>query len=175
MTAPAACLTSNNAEWYTPGPITEAARRVMGTIDLDPASCYQANKIVQAEHYYDKLADGLSIAWKGNVWLNPPYGRLNGHSSQGVWSGALLASYRYGDVQQAILLVNAATDTRWFQPLWSYPICFVRGRIRFSTSTGTPSGPTHGSAMVYLGQRRGRFIAEFARFGPVVYAVKTGE
>jgi hypothetical protein len=60
-------------EWYTPPNIIEAARTVLGNIDLDPASCVEAQKYVQARCYFTPKEDGLSKKWKGRVWLNPPY------------------------------------------------------------------------------------------------------
>jgi hypothetical protein len=38
-------------ELYMPAPMIELVRDVLGTIDLDPASCEEANKVVQATRY----------------------------------------------------------------------------------------------------------------------------
>ncbi len=68
---------SESNEWWTPEPYIEAARSVLGGIDLDPASCAQANETVQAARYCGVADDGLKQEWKGRVWLNPP-NRPNG-------------------------------------------------------------------------------------------------
>jgi DNA N-6-adenine-methyltransferase (Dam) len=60
-------------EWYTPPHIIEAARRVLGTIDLDPASCREAQECVHATQFFTTTDDGLQQTWRGRVWLNPPY------------------------------------------------------------------------------------------------------
>jgi len=59
-------------EWYTPKKHIEAARIVMGSIDLDPASSAKANETVQATVYYTKKNSGLDKPWSGKLFMNPP-------------------------------------------------------------------------------------------------------
>jgi ParB family chromosome partitioning protein len=158
-------LSCESNDWYTPAIYIEAARAVMGGIDLDPASCELANRTVGADHYFARSDDGLSRDWAGRVWLNPPYGR----GGAKTWSRKLIDEYDRGAVSQAVLLVNASTDTRWFQPFWAYPICFVRSRIRFAKAGFHGyRGPTHASAFVYFGGRVKRFRNQFRAFGHIV-------
>ena len=55
--------TSGKVEYYTPPAIIEAARQTMGGIDLDPASCEQANRTVQAANYFSAEDNGLLQPW----------------------------------------------------------------------------------------------------------------
>jgi DNA-directed RNA polymerase subunit RPC12/RpoP len=52
-------------EYYTPEEYISLARKVMGAIDLDPASCESANRTVRAEKYYTKKTNGLEQQWHG--------------------------------------------------------------------------------------------------------------
>ena len=70
---PIVSLFTGNNEWYTPKEYIELVKKVMGKIDLDPASCDEAQKIIKAEEYYTKEDNGLEQSWFGNIWLNPPY------------------------------------------------------------------------------------------------------
>lgn len=161
---------SLSVEWYTPAAIVEPVRLLLGAIDLDPASCAAANGVVRAARYYTREEDGLRRPWSGRVWLNPPYGRTGQRSNQELWSRRLLAEWRAGNVSEAVLLVNAATEATWFQALWPHPICFVAGRIRFWRPDAPAAHPTHGSALVYLGPQVARFGTLFRPLGPVVRA-----
>lgn len=163
-----------NNEWYTPAKYIEAARQVMGSIDLDPASCAKANETVRATAYYTKEQDGLLKDWHGNVWLNPPYGRLepektgSTRSYQQFFMQKLLISYQQGTVHQAIaLLLGNAYFTRWFRPFCSYPLCFYSGTIDFERDTGERSHFGFGTIFVYLGPQRQRFVDMFSQFGDV--------
>jgi len=159
-------------EWYTQPQYIEAARRVMGHIDLDPASCAAANLIVRASRYYTKEDNGLTQSWQSeSVWLNPPYGKINGRRLTGFFISKLVEEYQAGHVEQAILLTMTDTSTKWFQLIRDYPICFVNHKVHFYTTRPLKSNPTashkYGVLFVYLGPYEDRFIQEFSRFGDI--------
>lgn len=146
----------------------------MGGIDLDPASCAEANRIVKASCYYTIEDNGLLKPFRGRIWCNPPYGTTNGKSNQGIWAKRLVTEYDCGNVSQAILLVNAKTDTRWFEMLWRFLICFTSGRINYYSSKQTTTiGNTNGSCFVYLGTNEAKFIEVFSQFGRIAKAIDT--
>ena len=62
-------------EYYTPSRFIESARKVMGGITLDPASCAIANKTVKADTFYTKEDNGLILPWSGKVWMNHPFSK----------------------------------------------------------------------------------------------------
>ena len=151
---------SGNTEWYTPKQYIESARKVMGSIDLDPASSKEAQKIVRAAKYYDSKADGLTKKWKGNIWLNPPYNIVR------QFVDKLLDS----TFDQAIVLVNNATETEWFARLAerASAMVFHLGRIRFATPESEGEGTTpcmQGQVFVYFGPTTEKFLEEFSQYG----------
>lgn len=169
--------TSKSNDWYTPEIYLKAARRVMGTIELDPASSSLANQLVKAEKYYTLETNGLDQDWRSrSLWLNPPYGRgelrTQGHVQ--IWIDRLISEYEQGNVQEAILLVNALTDRRWFDALWDYPICFVKTRISFLNPAHLDkqdTRPPHANAIIYFGKHENRFIEVFNQFGRIARAI----
>src|SRR5216683_7000971 len=101
-------------EWYTPARYIEAAREVMGSIDLDPASCELANRTVKATRFYTQRENGLAQDWHGRVWLNPPYGKINNKSLIALFISKLVGEYESGNIEQAVLLCDCDPDTAWF-------------------------------------------------------------
>jgi DNA N-6-adenine-methyltransferase (Dam) len=160
-------------EWYTPARYIEAAREVMGGIDLDPASCDMANETVKAERYYSEEENGLMLPWHGNVWLNPPFSAEGLVNPLRFWVGKLLEEYAKGDASQAILLVTAGIERNWFQSLWQYPICFPDHQIIYSRLGDIPSHKRHGDCFVYLGTNEDKFIEIFSQFGTIAKRVST--
>lgn len=134
-------------EWCTPAVYVEAAREVMGRIDLDPASNDRAQKIVQASTYYTAETDGLAYEWRGRVWLNPPYS----NGMIGRFVEKLLTEFQAGRIDEAVVLTHNNTDTAWWHDLARHAtaICFTRGRIAFDDGTGR-SNPTQGQTFFYF-------------------------
>lgn len=158
---PHVSFNSGNNEWYTPKEYIDAARRAMGSIDLDPASSEIANKVVQASEIYTIETDGLSHKWHGNVWLNPPY------ASDLIKLFVDKVSAEAENISQAIILVNNATETRWFSELVkaSSAVVFPTGRVNFYKPDGSIGAPLQGQAVFYIGSRSTQFLAEFMPFG----------
>ena len=71
------------------------------------------------------------------------------------------------DVPEAIILVNNATETSWFQKLMSCAsaVMFPSSRIKFWSYDGRQSAPLQGQALIYLGDNVESFIKHFKRFG----------
>jgi ParB family transcriptional regulator, chromosome partitioning protein len=157
---------SGQNEWYTPSAFIESARAVLGVINTDPASSEIANNTVQAETFFTKDDDGLEKTWSGNVWMNPPYeGKLIKQ-----FAVKLSEEFTYGEVDNAIVLVNNATETEWFQQLAenASAICFPSRRIRFIGPEGEKGSPLQGQAIIFLGDDIEKFKQEFCNYGFIV-------
>ena len=74
-------------------------------------------------------------------------------------------------VNQAIVLVNNATETRWFATLIkeSDALCFAHGRTRFIKSLeDEPRSPMQGQAFIYFGNNVDSFASVFSEIGEIV-------
>lgn len=180
-------------EWYTPADYVEAARTVMGGIDLDPASCAQANRTVGAGTWYGKEEDGLrsTARWFGRVFLNPPgavtekyYDELKKKWRTRTVEPSLVRPFwerlcrewRAGTVTRAIWIGYSLEQLQVLQsspdsPL-DFALCFPRSRIAFDSESGAKT-PTHGQYIAYLPSLKlgpgsdGHFALVFEQFGKV--------
>lgn len=171
-------------EWYTPGLIVEPARRLMGVIDLDPASHEEANQTVKATRIYTEQDNGLIQPWDGACFVNPPGGLvaefwhkfvaewLAGRMSEGVWVGYSLEQL------QTLQNINA------MHLPWDFSMCYPRKRIAFVENAAkaalrvekllavgkkpnAKSTPSHANYIVYAGKNTGEFVRQFQPLGRV--------
>jgi hypothetical protein len=166
-----------SSEWYTPPSIAHDAHIVMGGIDLDPASCETANRVICASQFYTKEQDGLALAnkWNWRVFLNPP-------SPPGPWWKRLVEDHLAGLVTAAIYVAYSIEQLQQIQawtpnaPLWDFPMCIPRKRVRYlqeSEQLGLDgvrdlvpgAQPTHASAIIGIGVDRHLFRETFSRLG----------
>lgn len=174
-------------EWFTPSEYVEAARAVMGRIDLDPASCDKANETVKASQWFCKEDNALSRDWYGRVFLNPPGGLV-----KEFWR-YLLVQMEFGRVSEVIWIGYSLQQLQTLQT--GQPgiikeancLCFPKARIQFTCSEedrqrmqaaldaknlaeGKPlvpwkNSPTHANYIAYFGRHPDTFAIHFAQFG----------
>lgn len=177
--------TSGKVEYYSPPEIVAAARRVMGGIELDPASSEAANERIGAERFYDVEDDAICLEWCAkSVWMNHPFGRpeapcvpdcVKNHEhhaeiryGNATWINKLRDSIGWEKVAEACCLTFACTSEAWFQPLLKRPICFLCPRTNYYLPDGTIfKGVSKGSAVTYFGSNVAVFAREFTKFGTV--------
>lgn len=123
--------------WLTPRVIVDS----LGPFDLDPCAAPDPRPWPTAHRHYVEAENGLSLPWRGRVWMNPPYGE-----HVGLWLDRL-AQHRNG-----IALVFARTDTEWFHNaiVTCSGLFFPRKRITFHYPDGTPAKGNAGAPSVFL-------------------------
>lgn len=153
-----------NVEWYTPKVYVEKTRDVLGVIDLDPASNSLSQSWIKAKKYYTKDDDGLTKDWKGQVFCNPPYGRL-----QREFVSKTIQHFHDGDIE-AILLLNRSGGKWYLDALeQAVAVCQVYARIAFLDKDGVrQKSPRYHNDFVYFGRDVGRFKAIFGSIGKVL-------
>lgn len=173
-TLPHVSRSSGEIEWYSPEWIVEDVRTVLGGIDLDPASCAEAQRIVRATTYFDIGNDGLSLPWYGRVFLNPPYAR-------GVierWAKKFALEWEAGHIREAIVLVNNATETGWFNAFAnvSVAMCAFEGRVSFwgPAAEGVERKGLQGQVAIYYGWHIKTFMQVFGKHGQIYLAIGDG-
>ena len=91
--------------------------------------------------------------------MNPPYG-----NEISRWVMHLCHEFDEGRTKEAIALLPARTDTRWFASLVTFPKCFIHGRLKFGDGPHSAPFP---SVVVYMGMNGQRFAKVFGNIGTV--------
>lgn len=114
----AAGVSNENDEWYTPSWLFDA---LGAEFDLDPCSPGRPPSNVPAKRHLTKADNGLTTAWSGKVWLNPPF------SSKRAWYERLIS---HGN---GIALMPARTETHDLQDYMAAAdaLLFLKGRVYF--------------------------------------------
>jgi hypothetical protein len=90
-------------EWYTPKWVFDGLKM---EFDIDVCSPAGGTGIVPAKRFFSIQDDGLTSAWGGVVWMNPPY------SKPTPWVEKFLAH------NNGIALVPFS-KSKWFTELWA--------------------------------------------------------
>lgn len=166
-------------ELYTQKDIIERVRRVLGSIDVDPASCDEAQKIVQAKTYYTKETNGLKDEngnmrrWVGNVWMNAPYSKPWAEE----FAYSLVGQFCMSITRNAIALYNNKTETGYHQTLASYSayICNPKSRLKFYGPGDKGHTARNGQTIFLLSDDpkvQRRFVREFGPLGLITQPVR---
>lgn len=124
--------------WLTPPEIIDA----IGPFDLDPCAAPSPRPWATAARHIELPEDGLTAEWDGLVWCNPPFG-----PEAGVW---LDRCAEYGN---AIALVPARTETRWFvRTVWQAAdaVLFLHGRPHFHRPDGSRGRANSGAPICLI-------------------------
>jgi hypothetical protein len=186
--------TSGDVEYGSPPFIIEAARSVLGKIDLDPATSREWNAIVKAVEYYTKDHNGLLYPWgtqhaPRTVWLNWPFSggwtacddkckrktceNRGYHVYEDVpdnaqWVNKITDEYAAGRVREGLCICFAATSEKWFQNLLLFPQCYLYPRTNYYKLDGTVlPGVSKGSVVTYFGTDVSKFDRFFGPHGTI--------
>ena len=121
-------FSSESDEWSTPPELLALVVDVMEGIGLDPCdSKDHPNPYARRNFNIDSDPDGLNRRWKGTIFMNPPFSNI------GRWTEHLAAEYIDGACTEAVALLPARTDTKWFSGLAQHTkaFCFLKGRVLF--------------------------------------------
>ena len=132
-------------------------------LDLDPCCNDIENPNVPARILYDEKANGLTHNWVAeSVFMNHPY------SNSKEWIPYAVSQYQLGHAKELVLLIKMDVSTRWWKSISTYPFLALNKRLKFGNGKG--AAPFQ-SAIVYLGNRLGKFRRIFGKYGTLYMPV----
>lgn len=167
---------SGKTDYYTPGYILQAAsdtmagnkaRNVNGYLfELDAASSVVGNGYVNAIRFFSEENDALTQEWRADsVWLNHPYSR----EFNRAWIRKAVEEYIEGRAKQICMITWASTSEQWMHPLFNFPMCFLKRRVKFIDPGRVLTGATKSSVVTYMGPNVSGFIENFSPIGHVMF------
>lgn len=128
-----AALSSAWDAWATPQQVLDRLYVALGGgFDLDPCSPGRGRSRVRAGMHLTDDDDGLRHAWRGTVYMNPPYGR-----DIAAWTAKARGEVGAGRASFVIGLLPARTGTRWWHDdvAAHCDIWLLKGRLAFGDGT----------------------------------------
>lgn len=156
---------SKSTKWYTPSKYVESARKVLGNIDVDPASDETANQWIKADKIYTKEDDALHMVWDdGKYWMNPPFNQSEKFVCKWFEQWCLF------HIREGIMLLKFVVNYNWFQQLKPWPMIVTDHRVSFWKDYETPGDSSLDTAVcfIYCGDNKDGFYREFVRHGDIV-------
>jgi len=127
---------SNSPIWETPQWLFDEYNKTYN-FNIDVCALPENAK---CKEYFTPEKDGLTCVWKGNVWMNPPYG-----SEIKKWVKKASEESNKGNCT-VVSLLPARTDTRWFHDYIymgiNINIHFIKGRLKFGNSKNSAPFPS---------------------------------
>ena len=133
--------------WQTPVALAELLMEAVGGFDLDPcaASADRRRARVNARLLLTVEDGGLSVPWRGRVFVNPPYGR-----ALKLWVRKCADEAKTGAT--VVGLTPARPDTRWWHDYVAgkADVFMLRGRPQFGD--GGQSAPFPSALVAWGGK-----------------------
>jgi len=138
-----------NDDWLTPVDYLPYIYALLGDIDLDPCSTYDANnQFLRAKKIYTLKDDGLNIdePWTGKTYLFPPtFGRCSFSKGRGTWRWSkragtaskapsiiwfrrLIREWKLRNIPEALFYTFYPEMMRLCPEMWDYPVCIPTDR-----------------------------------------------
>lgn len=145
-------------EYGTPLDFHRPIADAVGGFDLDPAAGAERRPL--ADRRFTADDDGLTRAWDGKVWLNPPF------SEKALWVRRAREQVAAGNVQTAVVLLSVDTSTDLFHRHLAKAdlICFRRGRLAFD---GGGDSPNFGVLLAVFGEVNDDLLSVLQHMGTV--------
>lgn len=130
---------SGNNEWETPVWLAKALSEAIQGFDLDPCSASNDRRKarVKARVLLTAADDGLTVPWRGKVFVNPPYAR-----GLGDWIRKCRAESQSGCL--VVTLIPARPDTAYWHDhvAGAADIFMLRGRLKFGDGENSAPFPS---------------------------------
>lgn len=159
---------SNSSEWYTPIDVIQSTKKLLHTIDLDPASSIEANKYINASKIFTKKDNGLKQNWNINndepinIFCNPPSGKIGKYSLPILFWKKLMNFRETGNLNHAIFIAFSLEQFQISQnyrclSMLDFPFCVPNKRLKFIKPKNklyieniNNDSPTHSNAIIYI-------------------------